>query len=153
MIRASPEGFTAVDLGSANGTLLNGTPLAEPTLLASGDILELAGDTRFVFEQDEDEGDTGTDRKGTLLVLAFATIAWRWRKSDAVFDQAAATAAAGLKADWSGAKTKLQSAAGLLLSNGRLGDRLSAELGRPVDLPTVFRNAVERSRSPSCHPQ
>src|SRR5271157_2726991 len=101
LIRASPEGFTAVDLGSANGTLLNGTPFAEPTLLASGDILELAGDTRFVFEQDEDEGDTGTDRKGTLLVLAFATIAWRWRKSDAVFDQAAATAAAGLKADWS----------------------------------------------------
>jgi transglycosylase-like protein with SLT domain/FHA domain-containing protein len=180
LIRPSPEGWTAVDLGSANGTLLNGTPLAEPTLLASGDVLELAGDTRFVFEQDEDEGGTGTDRKGTLLVFALAAIVialvafgvWRWRRSDAVFDQAAATASDGLKAaelrDWPGAKAKLQSAAGLLLSNGRLddvpremvmqvamerlGDRLSAELGRPVDLPTVFRNAVERSRPPSATP-
>jgi hypothetical protein len=173
LIRASPEGWTAVDLGSANGTLLNGVPLTEPTPLAPGDVLELAGDTRFVFEQDEEEDDTSTDRKGlALLALAAIVIAlavfgvWRWRRSDPIFDQASATAADGFKAaelrDWPGAKAKLQSAAGLLLSNGRLddvpremvmqvamerlGDRLSAELSRPVDLPTVFRNAVERSR-------
>lgn len=180
LIRVSAEGWTAVDLGSANGTLLNGAPLSEPTLLAPGDVLELAGETRFVFEQDEDELDSDTDRKGTLLVLALAGIVialvafgvWRWRKSDPVFDQAAATATDGLKAaelrEWPEAKAKLQSAAGLLLSNGRLddvpremviqvamerlGDRLSAELGRPVDLPTVFRNAVERSRPPSAAP-
>src|SRR5215469_9874867 len=175
LLRCSPEGWTAVDLGSANGTRLNGAPLGEPTLLTPGDVLELAGDTRFVFEQDEEEGDTS--RRGILLVLALAALVvalvavgvWRWRRSDAVFDQAAAAASDGLQAaelrDWPGAKAKLQTAAGLLLSNGRLddvpremvmqvamerlGDRLSAELGRPVDLPTVFRNAVERSRPPS----
>jgi len=175
LLRCSPEGWTAVDLGSANGTLLNGAPLGEPTLLTPGDVLELAGDTRLVFEQDEEEADT--PRRGTLLVLALAALVvalvalgvWHWRRSDAVFDQAAAAASEGLQAaelrDWPGAKAKLQTAAGLLLSNGRLddvpremvvqvamerlGDRLSAELGRPVDLPTVFRNAVERSRPPS----
>jgi hypothetical protein len=163
-VELSSDGWIATDLGSANGTLLNGVPLIQPMLLQPGDVLELAGEARFEFEE-------GSPRWAMLALLAAATllialVAWSlWPKKDPIFEEAAARASDGLSAeerhDWVAAKTKLQSAAGLLLSNGRLddvprervmqvamerlGDRLSAELGRQVDLPTVFRTAVERS--------
>lgn len=42
-ITSTPEGYFVTDLGSANGTVLNGTPLIpeEPHLLQSGDVLSV----------------------------------------------------------------------------------------------------------------
>ncbi len=42
------EQWLVEDLGSTNGTLLNGTPLTSPRTLKSGDRL-LVGDTEFTF--------------------------------------------------------------------------------------------------------
>ncbi|MHB8077982.1 MAG: FHA domain-containing protein [Candidatus Krumholzibacteriia bacterium] len=41
---AEPGRFRVTDLGSRNGTLLNGRPVVEPTVLISGDILQLGTD-------------------------------------------------------------------------------------------------------------
>ncbi len=41
-------GFVTSDLGSANGTYLNGNKVSEPTLLREGDIIEV-GHSRLVF--------------------------------------------------------------------------------------------------------
>src|SRR5581483_3876072 len=44
-----PEGWTIMDLGSANGTLLNGTPVtADPRLLKDGDVVAV-GETMLLF--------------------------------------------------------------------------------------------------------
>lgn len=42
-ITSTPEGYFVTDLGSANGTVLNGTPLVpeEPHLLQSGDVISI----------------------------------------------------------------------------------------------------------------
>jgi pSer/pThr/pTyr-binding forkhead associated (FHA) protein len=48
-VEPGPEGFVLVDLGSTNGTLLNGRPVDGPAPLAPGDRI-VVGDTivRFV---------------------------------------------------------------------------------------------------------
>jgi pSer/pThr/pTyr-binding forkhead associated (FHA) protein len=42
-----PEGLVVVDDGSVNGTLVNGEPVAAPTLARAGDVIEL-GDTTLL---------------------------------------------------------------------------------------------------------
>ena len=47
---AEPGLFRVTDLGSRNGTLLNGRPVTEPTALRSGDLLQLgAGGPELEF--------------------------------------------------------------------------------------------------------
>jgi pSer/pThr/pTyr-binding forkhead associated (FHA) protein len=48
-VEPGPHGFVLVDLGSTNGTLLNGQPIAGPASLEPGDRI-LVGDTvvRFI---------------------------------------------------------------------------------------------------------
>jgi pSer/pThr/pTyr-binding forkhead associated (FHA) protein len=53
-------GFFASDVGSSNGTLLNGMPLIAPTLLAPGDVLRL-GVIELRCEPADDESDMVTD--------------------------------------------------------------------------------------------
>lgn len=48
MLRRLPSGWSASDLGSGNGTLLNGEPLSEETPLHNGDVLS-CGDTELSF--------------------------------------------------------------------------------------------------------
>lgn len=44
-----PDGWTIMDLGSANGTMLNGTPVtADPRLLKDGDVVAV-GETMLLF--------------------------------------------------------------------------------------------------------
>ena len=59
-IRRGPDGFYLVDLGSKNGTLLNGTPLGEQHRLRSGDVITLGEHTLTYSEgaidlRDEEE--------------------------------------------------------------------------------------------------
>ncbi|MGC9038183.1 MAG: clostripain-related cysteine peptidase [Roseiflexus sp.] len=49
-IRREGEGFILHDLGSANGTLVNGQRIAAPHRLRNGDLIEI-GDETFRFEQ------------------------------------------------------------------------------------------------------
>jgi predicted component of type VI protein secretion system len=49
------DGVYIEDLGSTNGTFLNGVRIKAPTLLHSGDLITLAESTVFVFEQKGEE--------------------------------------------------------------------------------------------------
>ena len=74
IIAAHPEGgFVLSDLGSANGTFVNGRRLVTPILLKGGDVLTF-GDVRFKFrdsrpephpESTRDEGGQTTSRRGS----------------------------------------------------------------------------------------
>ncbi|HXT22406.1 MAG TPA: SpoIIE family protein phosphatase [Thermoanaerobaculia bacterium] len=48
------EHYLVEDLGSRNGTLLNGQPVLQPTLVAAGDVIRISGSTLSV-QRDEDE--------------------------------------------------------------------------------------------------
>jgi pSer/pThr/pTyr-binding forkhead associated (FHA) protein len=47
------DGHTLRDLGSTNGTRLNGNYLSEPALLCPGDIIRLGEDVTLVYELEE----------------------------------------------------------------------------------------------------
>ncbi len=48
MLRRVGSGWTVSDLGSGNGTLVNGEPIADETVLANGDVITM-GDTEVTF--------------------------------------------------------------------------------------------------------
>jgi pSer/pThr/pTyr-binding forkhead associated (FHA) protein/tetratricopeptide (TPR) repeat protein len=48
MLRRAGSGWTVSDLGSGNGTLVNGDPIADETVLANGDVITM-GDTEVTF--------------------------------------------------------------------------------------------------------
>ncbi len=48
-IRRSPEGYVIEDLGSKNGTHLNGSKIPGPVLLQDGDVIQLALAMELVF--------------------------------------------------------------------------------------------------------
>jgi pSer/pThr/pTyr-binding forkhead associated (FHA) protein len=47
------DGYTLRDLGSTNGTRLNGNYLSEPALLCPGDVIRLGEDVTLVYELEE----------------------------------------------------------------------------------------------------
>jgi pSer/pThr/pTyr-binding forkhead associated (FHA) protein len=47
-IEGTEHGFALADMGSANGTLLNGEEIGEPTLLRDGDVIVM-GETTLIF--------------------------------------------------------------------------------------------------------
>jgi hypothetical protein len=49
LLRKTPEGWAASDMGSGNGTLVNGKAIAEETPLAAGDVITI-GDTELKYE-------------------------------------------------------------------------------------------------------
>jgi pSer/pThr/pTyr-binding forkhead associated (FHA) protein len=57
-LRKTTGGWVAMDLGSGNGTLLNGELISDETVLGNGDVLAL-GDTEFTFVDE----DNATDRR------------------------------------------------------------------------------------------
>ncbi len=48
LLKKVPGGWAASDMGSGNGTLVNGEPIAEETILRNGDLVTL-GDTQLSF--------------------------------------------------------------------------------------------------------
>ncbi len=58
LLQKVADGWAASDMGSGNGTLVNGEPIAEETVLRNGDIITI-GDTELSFV----EVDAGTDRR------------------------------------------------------------------------------------------
>ena len=165
-VRAAGKGHQLEDLGSANGTRLNGRPVLRPERLAPGDRIELAGDATLIYEAEvarRGPPALGVALAVVLLLVLGAGGIWWWRHGDPLMDQATAIAAEGLRAARTGdpatAKARLRSAAGLLYTNGRLDDvprervlvvameRLGARLGRDVDLVSVFRDSIAASQA------
>lgn len=54
-LRSDISGCYLTDLGSSNGTLVNGQPVCGPTLLGAGDEI-LAGETRFAVHVEQESG-------------------------------------------------------------------------------------------------
>ena len=52
-ILREPEGYLVEDLGSTNGTFVNGKRVTVPTLLYHGDIVELGKSVRLIFQLDQ----------------------------------------------------------------------------------------------------
>ena len=167
-LRESDGRFAIEDLGSTNGTRVNGAAVRHPVRLAPGDRIELGAAVVLTFEQEEE-----APRRPVLRLLAGALLlamalgvpaAW-WllrERPDPALERAAAVARQGVEAFQAGdaalAKSRLQAAAGILYTEGRLDDvpradvmqvamqRLGRAVGRGVDLPGLFRQAIEKSQ-------
>jgi len=172
-IEVTPSGHVLVDLGSANGTLLNGRPVTRRIPLRSGDRIELADEAIFLYEAeegDEEVEEEALGRRTRIGVLIAAGVlvtglvsagVWWLRRPDPLWADATLLAQEGLEAYSAGdpvrAKARLQSAAGLLYSSGVLDDvprrevmkvafqRLGDRVGG-VDLVTIFRKSIEEAR-------
>jgi hypothetical protein len=159
--------YELVDLGSANGTTLNGVPVtSRPVVLENGDGVELGGDVELVFET------SGAGRGVVvfllLVLLAGAVAGGIWLRTtlqvraaqQEALERATRLAAEGATAAEAGnpemAKQRLQMAAGLLFRQGLLDDvqrsqimhtamsRLGQRLGTDIDLWAVFKRSVQQ---------
>jgi len=171
VVEASALGHVLMDLGSTNGTLLNGQPVTRPTPLRSGDRIELAEEAVFIYEECESEEETEPEATrfrvgilvaaGVLVALLIGGGVWWYLRPDPAWAEATLLAQEGLDAYSAGdpvrAKARLQSAAGLVYSSGLLEDvprrevmkvafqRLGQRVGG-VDLVAVFRKSIEEAR-------
>jgi adenylate cyclase len=71
-IRRDPFGYVLIDLGSVNGTLVNGDPLHGPRVLTSGDVVSIGNSTlTYQIEEPEKREDVHfgeQDLTGTIMV-------------------------------------------------------------------------------------
>ena len=126
-IRIEANSVILVDLGSANGTLYNGKPVASPTRLHDGDVIQL-GDIPLLYTEDPDNADLTTivvperevhrpvDRLyyvaaalAVIVILVAAAVIWstlsQGRGAPDVLRNAKATAAAAeTRGDWAAAE-------------------------------------------------
>lgn len=167
-LRALGERYTLHDLGSSNGTRVNGVDLRDSVLLQDGDAIELGGDVTVLYELVEPGGwkrlalvgGLGALLLGALVFLLFRFVG----HEDPVWSEAKRIAAAGVAASRAGdldaAKTQLRSAAGLLYKKGYLDDvgrndvvrvalqRIQERLDEPADLVAILE-AVPRQPTTS----
>ncbi|MGQ0508513.1 MAG: FHA domain-containing protein [Myxococcaceae bacterium] len=69
-LRWTSEGWTATDLGSGNGTLVNGESIRGETLLHSGDLL-LVGDTELTFSESwVERGEARLRRRSRMIPVS-----------------------------------------------------------------------------------
>lgn len=163
-------GWVLVDLGTPNGTTLNGRPVRGRAALSDGDLFTLAGETTLRFELEA----VRPGRLGVLaavaLVTALATLAVlqlaRDRAPDPAWGAAARLALSAVSASREGdpatAKAHFKSSVGVLYKAGYLDDverqrvlevgleRIGARLSPPLDLVVLYRRAEsELDRAPA----
>ena len=164
LIACTEEGYLLSDLGSSNGTRVNGEWVTDPVLLQDGDVIELGDALNIAFEA---EGSAArlivrAALIGAAVTASLVLLIWLWPSDDSVMQEATALAASGVTAyqrsDPATAKAKLNAALGLLFAKGRLDDvprlrareeglrRLGARLDGSVNLQALYRSAVEESR-------
>jgi hypothetical protein len=155
------RGHEIGDLGSLNGTQVNGRRLEGFVLLRPGDRVELADEVTFVYE--ERRGGAGRVAAALLLlavVAAAGAAGWRWwqARPDAVLDHASIIARGAVgswrQGDADAARRGLQAAAGVLYTGGRLDDvprgrlmpaafaMIETTLAEPVDLSAIFAQTL-----------
>jgi hypothetical protein len=163
MIEEVSDGHELSDLGSANGTFLNGELIEQTVFLEPGDEICVAGEVVLLYDPKRHIGWMVTAGVVLLLALAVAAVAWSiqarywyWAPLwDDTVEDARDTAAGGVEAwlagDAAGAKRQIQAAYWLLYSGDRLADvpredvwdvglaRLNEALGGETDLREVFR--------------
>ena len=162
-------GWVLVDLGTPNGTTLNGRPVRGRAALSDGDLFTLAGEATLRFEVDA----VRPGRAGALAALAvataLATLAVLQLARDDAPDPAWGAAArlalsavtASREGDPATAKAHFKSAVGVLYKAGTLDDverqrvlevgleRIGARLSPPLDLVVLYRRAEsELDRAP-----
>jgi len=170
MIGVHGDRHTLTDLGSSNGTRVNGRALRETVYLSPGDEIELADEITFVYEVGDDEEEGGGIPMVAIVVAALLIIAggagvawWLTRGGPELPEEALHLAEEGVEAARDGspkvAKQKLDAAAGLLYKHGYLDDvgradvkhvafeRLGAGIGEK-DLYSLYRIASEEQRAP-----
>ncbi len=168
-VRAHGDGHLVEDLGSSNGTTLNGDPLRGTVALEPGDVIVLGGAVTFEYEIGGGRGAAvviATCASLVLLLAASFAAWWLWLRPPAVdplWGEATRLAqeaiAASSSKDHALVKKRLTEAFDLLWSNGRLDDiphgpqarekglaRLSPRVGEGVDLNKLYRRALEASR-------
>ena len=155
------DGHTIRDLGSSNGTWVNGHPVTEPVVLTPGDVIDLGG-TEFLYEG---VGFWASYAPwmgigaAVLLLIGLAVTFWPAGGDDPILAEAVVLAAEGVDAHRHGdpqqAKLKLNGAVGLLFTRGLVDDvapkqareealrMLERNLDERVDLVALYRSAVE----------
>ena len=175
-IEADGSGHVLVDLGSPNGTTLNGVPVRGREALEPGDLIGVAAAATLRYERTRElrPGLIAVLAGGALLALLAAGgglwLAHRRALDREVFAPAISRVEAGLRAreqDPAAAKAELKAAVGLLYQKGLLDDvqrgsvfdeglrRLEARLQPPVDLRAVFHELEAKTAiqvAPSDHP-
>jgi len=165
-ISGNPFGRKIEDLGSSNGTLLNGHPVTSPIPLRAGDTVCFGSEVTLVYE--EEPISLRLLVIPALVLLIVLTVAglgvWYGDKQDPIIEEAAVLAAQGVHAAHSGneldAKAKLRSAVGLLYKHGYLDSAprgrgadtafalIQPHLSENVDLSAIFRDVLKSSRPP-----
>jgi soluble lytic murein transglycosylase-like protein len=169
VIRTLGERHTIADLGSSNGTTVNGAPVRDPVLLQPGDRIVLGDEITFVYEAAPAPGRRAPRvalALGLALLLAVAVggAVWWWhaRGVDAAMQQAVVLADEAVRAARAGdkatAKERLTAAAGLLYQSGHLDrfprperarasmDLLTAQLDSGIDLWALYNDVLVASR-------
>ena len=148
------------DLGSANGTCLNGIPLKGTARLRNGDRIDLGGEVMLAYRS----GRGLVALPVALLALVLAAAGWTlWEpgsRQDPVLDEAVVLATQAVRAfranDAERARAHFRSVLSLLHRNGYLegadrgqGPRVAFALLEPqlpirADLDEIFRSAFEQ---------
>ncbi len=153
------------DLGSVNGTFLNGDPLPGPITLSDGDEIGLAGEVSLVYRVEASRPGLWLGAlAGVVLLVAGAWLVSEQlrRRNDPVWVAAVELAREGIAAERAGdsstARARLKSAAGVLYKNGELDDferarvmtvameRIGERLDEDIDLPALYERVLEASR-------
>jgi hypothetical protein len=74
--------YTLEDLGSTNGTYLNGRRLTEPTPLKNGDVIEFGESISFTFQMGDDADRTMAEAHDQLPEYAATAMQWSTPFSD-----------------------------------------------------------------------
>ena len=155
-----------VDLGSRNGTRVNGQPVTRPVGLRDGDQVQLGDAVVLRYELVAERSRVPLMASLALLgVLLVASAIFFALRTDPVMTEAANTARSALAAsdrgDAAHARDLLSDAVATLYEAGRLDDvprlhvreealrRIGRALGPDVDLVAVYRAAVESGRARS----
>ncbi len=162
LVEPCDGGHAIRDLGSANGTRVNGTAISGRVRLAPGDEIEL-GNARFVYE----EGPGGPGRAawlggGAALLLLLGALFAFWPRADSTLAAVVSLAEEALVASGRGnskeAKRALNGAVALLVSQGYLDDvppqqarkaaleLIESHLDRDVDLVAIYESAIHGTR-------
>jgi len=160
-VRAVGDGFELVDLGSTNGTTLNGDAI-QRVRLEDGDSIRLGDDVELVFEVGGGNGRVVAAL--VALLLAVGAGAWLWWSrtpgpEEVVMAKATQLASEGITASEAGnpemAKERFQSAAALMFRAGLLDDverdvimrtameRIGTRLGPQADLWLTFKTTMQ----------
>jgi len=166
VIAGHPFGRRIEDLGSSNGTLLNGNPVTGPVPIRAGDRVRFGDEVTLVYEEEPISlRSLLVPALVLLIVLVLGGLGlWYGAREDPIIEEAAELAADGVRAARSGnqldARAKLRSAVGLLYKHGYLDDAprgrgaetafalIQPHMAQGVDLSATFRDVLVASRPP-----